>query len=109
MGQILYVKYNGTINVDKNLTRFIGHLPSVLLQNRIEWSTDTEGNPGAHVTLWLDGNLLVMHRPGGNVLWDSNTQGITNIKQLILQNDGHLVLCQEDGSVAWDNIGKLNI
>ncbi|MCG5435375.1 hypothetical protein [Micromonospora foliorum] len=63
------------------------------------WDTETRGNPGAHVILQTDGNLVVYSRDGTPV-WHTNTRG-SNASQLVLRDNGDLVLLDPGGTVIW--------
>jgi hypothetical protein len=69
------------------------------------WATWTQGHPGAFAVLQgTDGNLVVYPPGGGAGLWASSTGGYT-IHDLIVQNDGNLVMYLPDGMPAWDRHG----
>lgn len=62
------------------------------------WSTGTE-QPGSHLTLREDGNLVVTD-PDGDRLWRSRTAGHPG-SSLVLQDDGDLVLYDPAGTAVW--------
>ena len=47
-----------------------------------------------------DGNL-VLHGPGGEAMWASNTAGHTNVWEVVMQGDGNLVVYDAHSKVLW--------
>ncbi|MCW2530398.1 MAG: hypothetical protein JWM76_5258 [Pseudonocardiales bacterium] len=64
------------------------------------WSTGTQ-NPGAHLQLQPDGNLVV-YSASGQALWSSVTYG-HGASTLVVQSDGNLIL-SAGSSVTWANM-----
>jgi len=65
------------------------------------WSTKTDGNPGAYLTLQSDGNLVIYTADGKKSLWASNTNGTPcpSAAYLQMQDDGNLVLSNCNGPI----------
>jgi len=63
------------------------------------WNTNTVGNPGDHVTMQPDGNLVV-YTPAGRPLWSSNTAGHPGAYVSVAQ-DCNLDIDQASGGAIW--------
>ena len=63
------------------------------------WSTGTSGNPGAHITMGTDGDLVVESASGGT-LWSSGSTGARS-PRVVLEDGGNLVLYSNDIPV-WE-------
>jgi hypothetical protein len=85
------------------------------------WSAGTGGNPGDSLQVQSDGNLVV-YSAGGSAIWQSNTvqnvlepdegllgswtQTLTSANrsyQLVMQEDGNLVLYSQAGASLWNS------
>jgi RHS repeat-associated protein len=66
------------------------------LLGQITWHSNTYGNPGAHLIMQSDGNLVI-YSAGGVALWSSGTYGSgANVAEL--EEDGRLILY----STVWN-------
>ncbi|GAB1644301.1 LamG-like jellyroll fold domain-containing protein [Krasilnikovia sp. MM14-A1259] len=63
------------------------------------WSSNTWGNPGAHVIMQPDGNLVI-YRSDGVAIWATNTER-TAANRLVLYDNGDLLLLDPSGQVIW--------
>ncbi|WP_412738360.1 LamG-like jellyroll fold domain-containing protein [Krasilnikovia sp. MM14-A1259] len=63
------------------------------------WSSNTWGNPGAHVIMQPDGNLVI-YRSDGVAIWATNTER-TAASRLVLYDNGDLLLLDPSGQVIW--------
>ena len=63
------------------------------------WSSRTNGHPGATVTMQNDGNM-VLHARDGSALWHSHTwqQPLSSAQ---VQDDGYLVVYTANGTPVW--------
>ena len=66
------------------------------------WATGTF-MPYSYATLQTNGNLAVLDRTDGSVVWTTNTTGAG--AHLEMQNDGNLVLYSGSGAALWDSMG----
>jgi hypothetical protein len=81
-----------TLQADGNLVAYGPH-------NRVLWSADTYGHPGALLRFQSDGNAVV-YAADGSVLWHAGTYGNPGA-DLVVQNDGNVVVYRSNGSAAW--------
>ncbi|WP_042365267.1 hypothetical protein [Streptacidiphilus neutrinimicus] len=65
------------------------------VDNKVLWSSQTYGHPGAYAVMQPDGNLVV-HRPGGAALWSTRTNNHPGA-HAIVQNDGNFVVYRSGG------------
>src|SRR5439155_5305822 len=54
------------------------------------------------LTYQLDGNLVLYQQWDGQSPWASNTVG-TSLGQVIMRDDGDLVISDANGTVVWDS------
>lgn len=90
------VASNGTYNLQmQGDGNFVIYLNGVA-----QWSTATNGNPGAYAVMQNDGNLVV-YRSDGHPLWAR--PGATRVagSRLVMQTDGNLVVRTPSWAAAW--------
>lgn len=64
-----------------------------------KWRSDTGGNPGSHVEMQADGNL-VLYDKDQRALWDTKTAGNPGA-YAVIQGDRNLVVRDLAGRVIW--------
>jgi hypothetical protein len=85
-------RYSFIMQPDGNLVLYDG-------PNSI-WQSHTFGAPAAYIQLMINGNLG-MYSNTGALLWQSRTFGIAPNGQLVIQDDGNLVLKNNEGYAVW--------
>jgi len=65
-----------------------------------QWTSGTQGNPGAYAEMQASDGNFVVYGPQGNALWASNTAGVPNCV-VVVQNDGNLVVYDPQGHARW--------
>lgn len=71
----------------------------VYANGRVQWSTRTDGNPGAWLAMQTDGNLVI-YSAAGRPLWNTRTDGKGG-RRLVMQADGNLVIYRADNRPVW--------
>lgn len=81
-----------------------GNLVEYTSSNTPIWSTNTQGQSPAYLSMQTDGNL-VLYNTNGQAIWNSQTEG-SNSTSLTLHSNGVLSLDPSSNAILWSN-GKL--
>ncbi|MGI8792159.1 MAG: hypothetical protein ACR2H3_03115 [Acidimicrobiales bacterium] len=70
------------------------------LNGAAQWSSQTNGNPGAYAVMQNDGNFVI-YRSNGTVAWVRPGGSRVAGSRLIMQGDGNLVIYTPSWGVTW--------
>jgi RHS repeat-associated protein len=71
-----------------------------LVGDKVLWSSNTAGKPGAYAVMQTDGNLVVLDAAGKTTLWSSGTSGHTG-GYLKVQSDDNVSVYDASNTVLW--------